>query len=83
MLPSQSGVNFLRKSQKLEKLIRIGFSTVRYRRSRNPTNNYSYRQSVTRIQVQFLSTKAEFFDPNAMQLHTACSTTFFRPASGT
>jgi hypothetical protein len=30
-----------------------------------------------------LSTRAEFFDPNAMQLHTACSTVFFLPAFGT
>ena len=34
-------------------------------------------------QAQFLNTKAEFFDPKAMQLHTACSTDFFRPTSGT
>src|SRR5277367_5700997 len=26
--------------------------------------------------AQFLNTSAEFFDPNAMQLHTACSTVF-------
>ena len=31
----------------------------------------------------FLSTNAEFFDPNAMQLHTACSMAFFLPTSGT
>jgi len=30
-----------------------------------------------------LSTNAEFFDPKAMQLHTACSIFFFLPASGT
>jgi hypothetical protein len=30
-----------------------------------------------------LSTSAEFFDPNAMQLHTACSMVFFLPTSGT
>ena len=29
----------------------------------------------------FRNTSAEFFDPNAMQLHTACSIVFFRPAS--
>ena len=34
-------------------------------------------------QAQFRNTRAEFFDPNAMQLHTACSTGFFRPTSGT
>ena len=33
--------------------------------------------------VPFLSTTAEFFDPNAMQLHTACSISFFLPAFGT
>ena len=33
--------------------------------------------------AQFLNTSAEFFDPNAMQLHTACSIAFFRPTSGT
>jgi hypothetical protein len=31
----------------------------------------------------FLNTSAEFFDPNAMQLHTACSIACFRPALGT
>jgi hypothetical protein len=31
----------------------------------------------------FLRTSAEFFDPNAMQLQTACSTIFFLPAAGT
>jgi len=31
----------------------------------------------------FLSTSAEFFDPNAMQLHTACSMVLFLPAAGT
>ena len=31
----------------------------------------------------FLSTSAEFFDPNAMQLHTACSILFVLPGSGT
>ena len=30
-------------------------------------------ESVAALQAQFLNTKAEFFDPNAMQLHTACS----------
>src|ERR1700719_1527404 len=34
-------------------------------------------------QDTFLSTRAEFFDPKAMQLHTACSICFFLPASGT
>jgi hypothetical protein len=34
-------------------------------------------------QAAFLSTSAEFFDPNAMQLHTACSIIFFLPATGT
>ena len=33
--------------------------------------------------ADFLSTSAEFFDPNAMQLQTACSISFFRPASAT
>ena len=33
--------------------------------------------------AQFLNTRAEFFDPNAMQLQTACSIACFRPASGT
>lgn len=31
----------------------------------------------------FRSTSAEFFDPNAMQLHTACCTVFFLPGDGT
>ena len=31
----------------------------------------------------FLSTNAEFFDPNAMQLQTACAIIFFIPATGT
>jgi hypothetical protein len=30
-----------------------------------------------------LNTSAEFFDPNAMQLHTACSICFLLPGSGT
>jgi hypothetical protein len=29
-----------------------------------------------------LTTNAEFFDPNAMQLHNACSTCALRPACG-
>ena len=31
----------------------------------------------------FLSTNAEFFDPNAMQLQTACSIVLILPAAGT
>jgi hypothetical protein len=31
----------------------------------------------------FRSTRAEFFDPNAMQLQIACSISAFRPACGT
>ncbi len=38
---------------------------------------------VPRGYAVFLKTKAEFFDPNAMQLHTACSIAFLRPAAGT
>lgn len=33
--------------------------------------------------ADFLSTSAEFFEPKAMQLHTACSIIFFLPVSGT
>lgn len=33
--------------------------------------------------ADFLNTKAEFLDPNAMQLQTACSMSFLRPVSGT
>jgi hypothetical protein len=33
--------------------------------------------------AKFLNTSAEFFEPNAMQLHTACSMAFLRPISGT
>jgi len=36
-----------------------------------------------RSYTTFLSTSAEFFEPNAMQLHTACSIVFFLPGSGT
>jgi hypothetical protein len=36
-----------------------------------------------RIHPRFFRTSAEFFDPNAMQLHTACSISTRRPASGT
>ena len=35
------------------------------------------------LYATFLNTSAEFFDPNAMQLHTACSIAFLRPTSGT
>jgi hypothetical protein len=34
-------------------------------------------------QAQLRSTNAEFFDPKAMQLQTACSIVFRRPTSGT
>jgi hypothetical protein len=37
----------------------------------------------SRIQCTLRSTSAEFFDPKAMQLHTAYSMATFRPASGT
>ena len=35
-----------------------------------------------RLQLSLRSTNAEFFDPKAMQLHTACSIADSRPASG-
>ena len=40
-------------------------------------------KSVARIYAIFLSTSAEFFDPNAMQLQMAYSIAFLRPISGT
>lgn len=39
--------------------------------------------SLTTTYATFLSTKAEFLEPNAIQLHTACSIFFLRPGNGT
>ena len=49
-----------------------------HRWNNNSCNKFYYSRA-----APFLNTTAEFFDPNAMQLQTACSIFFFLPGSGT
>ena len=44
-----------------------------------PRNSSAVKSAQSAAQATLRSTSAEFFDPNAMQLHTACSITAFRP----